>query len=145
MIAIYTIEFQKRGLPHAHILLILHADAKQPTSDDIDKIISSELPDCISNPVAYASVSQFMMHGPCGHANPRSPCMVDGCCSKKFPKKFTTITKFDDNVFPIYRRRDYGRFVEKMGIKLDNRFVVPHNIDLVVKYQAHINVEWCNK
>ena len=35
--------------------------------------------------------------------------------------------------------------MEKNGIQLDNRFVVPHNLDLVVKYEAHINVEWCNK
>lgn len=36
-------------------------------------------------------------------------------------------------------------FVEKNNGKLDNRFVVLQNIDLVVKYQAHINVEYCNK
>ncbi|CDY26049.1 BnaC06g05750D [Brassica napus] len=28
---------------------------------------------------------------------------------------------------------------------LDNIFVVPHNIDLLKKYEAHINVEWCNR
>jgi hypothetical protein len=32
----------------------------------------------------------------------------------------------------------------KKGIDVDNRFVVPHNIDLVVKFQAHINVERVN-
>jgi hypothetical protein len=30
------------------------------------------------------------------------------------------------------------------GIELDNRWVVPHNVYLLTKYDAHINVEVCN-
>jgi len=40
----YTIEFQKRGLPHAHILLSLNGESKLKNSTDIDKVISAELP-----------------------------------------------------------------------------------------------------
>ena len=43
----YVIEFQKRGLPHAHILLILEQQDKIKTIDDIDKIVSAEIPDPI--------------------------------------------------------------------------------------------------
>ncbi|CAL9234415.1 unnamed protein product [Arabidopsis halleri] len=32
----------------------------------------------------------------------------------------------------------------KGGKRLDNQFVIPHNIDILKKYEAHINVEWCN-
>lgn len=33
----------------------------------------------------------------------------------------------------------------KNGVQLDNRFVVPHNVDLIVKFQSHTNVEVCNQ
>ena len=34
--------------------------------------------------------------------------------------------------------------IKKGGVMLDNRFVVPYNRNLLVKYQAHINVEKVN-
>jgi hypothetical protein len=33
----------------------------------------------------------------------------------------------------------------KNGVRLDNRWIVPYNMSLLKKFQAHINVEWCNK
>ena len=86
-----------------------------------------------------------MMHGPCGYENPKLLCMVKGQCSKYFSKKFCMRTSIDENGFAIYRRRDDGRHGFKNGVILDNRFVVPYILDLLIRYQAHINVEWCNK
>lgn len=40
----YTIEFQKRGLPHIHILIILKEYDKLWTAEDINRFISAELP-----------------------------------------------------------------------------------------------------
>ena len=42
----------------------------------------------------------------------------------------------DDNGYPIYRRRDDGTFIQKGDVKLDNSYVVPHNINLLIQYQA---------
>ncbi|KAK7301999.1 hypothetical protein RJT34_12876 [Clitoria ternatea] len=142
---LYTIEFQKRGLPHAHILLFLHSSSKYPTPDDIDKIISAEIPNQDQNKDLYELVKTHMIHGPCGLANTSSPCMKNGKCSRYYPKKFQISTIVDQDGFPVYRRRNNGNEVEKNGIILDNRYVVPYNPQLLLKYQAHINIEWCNQ
>lgn len=138
-------EFQKRGLPHAHILLWLSADNKLKTGRDIDNVISAELPNPAIYPRLYDAVSNYMMHGPCGRANPRSPCMKDRKCSKFYPKNFQPSTLIDDQGYPVYKRRESGLFVEKMGVKLDNRSVVPYNPHLLIRYGGHVNVEYCNK
>ncbi|KAH9605570.1 hypothetical protein KSS87_016782 [Heliosperma pusillum] len=74
-ISVYTVEFQKRGLPPAHILLFLHRDDKFPAAADIDKIISAEIPDPVEDPVLHAVVCAHLLHGPCGTAKRDSPCM----------------------------------------------------------------------
>src|SRR5207245_726776 len=42
---LYTIEFQKRGLPHAHIIVFLQPHSKLCTPQDVDSLMSSEFPD----------------------------------------------------------------------------------------------------
>ena len=144
MPVVYTVEYQKRGLPHAHILLFLHHDDKHPLAAEIDRIISAEIPDFNDEPLLYEAVKQYMVHGPCGSINSRASCMIENRCTKHFPKKFCSQTIVDEDGFPVYRRRNNGRFVERNQVRLDNRFIVPHNIGLLVKFQAHRNVQWCN-
>ncbi|XP_042027246.1 uncharacterized protein LOC121774434 [Salvia splendens] len=142
---VYMVEFQKRGLPHAHILLFLSNEDKQPKPQRIDEIISAELPDQVIDPHYHEYVKEFMMHGPCVIVRKSSPCMLNGRCSKYFPKKYLAAKNFDDDGYPAYRRRDNGRVVMKDGVPLDNRYVVPHNHFLLMKYVGHVNVEWCNQ
>jgi hypothetical protein len=85
-----------------------------------------------------------MMHGPCGAMFPNAPRMEDGKCKKQYPHKFQSETMTNVNGYPIYQRRNTGRTVLVHGIKLDNHWVVPHNVYLLTKYDAHINVEVCN-
>ncbi|KAL6662326.1 hypothetical protein ACP70R_000185 [Stipagrostis hirtigluma subsp. patula] len=142
---LHCIEFQKRGLPHAHLLIWLSMDTSQPSAELIDSFISAEIPDPEVDPLGYALVAEHMMHGPCGQFNPKAPCMKNGVCSKRFPKPFEDNTRIDDQGFAVYKRAKNGRYVKKGNANLDNGWVVPYNMALLKKFQAHINVEWCNK
>src|SRR5271155_2427156 len=42
---VHTIEFQKRGLPHMHLLIFLHQNDKIRNPDDVDSIVSAQIPD----------------------------------------------------------------------------------------------------
>ena len=66
---VYTIEFQKRGFPHAHILLFLDPKDKCPSPIDIDIIIMAEILDPDDDPVANKAVKQFILHRQCGSQN----------------------------------------------------------------------------
>ena len=46
--------------------------------DDIDKLISAQWPDPVTQPKLFATVKSCMIHGPCGTINPRAPCMDAG-------------------------------------------------------------------
>ena len=143
----YTIEWQKRGLPHAHLLSWLQESIK-PTQ--VDSIISAEIPN-IEDEQLYNTVKNNMIHGPCGYLNIKSPCMSNGKCSKNFPKNFIEETQTDRDGYPLYRRRqpnNGGKIVTKMlhgkEIQIDNRWVVPYCPLLSKIFNAHINVEMCN-
>ncbi|XP_075469185.1 uncharacterized protein LOC142502199 [Ascaphus truei] len=145
----YSIEWQKRGLPHAHILIWLK---EKLHSIDIDNVISAELPNPQEDPILFAIVTKNMIHGPCGNINIHAPCMKDGKCTKQFPKTFIADTQSGDDGYPQYRRRaptDGGYTAtitirNNKHIQVDNKWVVPYCPLLTKIYNAHINVEYCN-
>jgi hypothetical protein len=71
-------------LPHAHIVVIIHPDDRYNTSEDIDKLVSVEMP----REPTYADneetreylietrvvVAKHIAHSPCGAENP-SECI----------------------------------------------------------------------
>ena len=83
----YVVEYQKRGLPHAHMLIWLDPVAKSKLNKNIDKYVSAEIPDEKEDPFGYAAVKQYMIHGPCGADFKQSPCMKNNKCTRGFPKK----------------------------------------------------------
>jgi len=140
---IYVIEFQTRGVPHAHILLTLATNDKPTCSEDIDAFICTELPDQDEDPLAYEIVIKHMIHGPCGVINLYLLYMDGPMCIEHYPKAFTNYTTIEENGFVRYQCRDDGRKITTNGNQIDNRWVVPHNYYLCVKYDAHIIVERC--
>jgi len=131
---ICSIEFQKRGLPHAHILIKYEKDCMQP--DDIDHVVSAELPQDSSD---RDIVLKYMIHKhPSLNRPPSAYCQrvdVTGnrVCRFHYPKPIqaTTTINFDGRV--EYRRRSTA-----------DACVVPYNLTLLRAFQCHINFEVAN-
>src|ERR1700723_1635085 len=142
--SVHTIEFQKRGLPHMLLLIFLKPDQKIHNAAQTDSIVSAQIPDPEAHPLLYETVTTCMMHGPCGPEHPNAPCIVDGQCSKRYPKTFRNETNFGEDGYPEYARPDNGRtYTNRNRHTFDNRSVVPYNPYLSAKYNCHINVEIC--
>ncbi|XP_044596944.1 uncharacterized protein LOC123273568, partial [Cotesia glomerata] len=144
----YSVEWQRQGLPHAHIF-VWFIDKIRP--EEIDSIISAEIPDPSTDQLLFDIVTTNMIHGPCGTLNSSSPCMADGKCTKNFPKDFTNDTVTNVDGYPIYRRRNpenggqsFIKNIINTDIDIDNRWVVPYSPLLSKTYNAHINVEFCS-
>jgi hypothetical protein len=144
---VWTIEFQKRGLPHMHMIIFFHPDDKLRTPEDVDSLISAEFPDEEKDPELFELVKSMMVHTPCGseNNNPNSPCIEKEKCTKNFPKLFQDQTIVNTDSYSRLRRRDTGKKV-KIGRgesqrEVDNSWVVPYCPWLLWKYRCHINVE----
>ena len=93
---VWTIEYQKWGLPHMHLLLFLHPDNRFLSTVHIDLIISAEIPVATHEVTTTLKniVTTKMIHGPCGVFAPNAPCMTakypggPKVCSKGYPKAF---------------------------------------------------------
>lgn len=165
-----VIAFQKRGLPHAHLLIILRKEDKFKTAGQVDDVIGAKLPPAPEDIFDDDPSEQMrkrrqenwleeivvdnMVHGPCGETGPSMPCMFTkdgqrcGKCAKGFPKEFQRNTIWDESrTDPTYRRRSVqqgGRETLLPNNKIvDNRWIVPYCPYLSLKYNCHINVEIC--
>ncbi|XP_036347381.1 uncharacterized protein LOC118756745, partial [Rhagoletis pomonella] len=143
----FSIEWQKRGLPHSHNLLWLEEKIRP---NEIDRVISAEIPNPDTDPILHNIVKTNMIHGPCGSFNTNSPCMKEGLCTKRFPKKFVNETVTGENGYPSYRRRapQNGGFTAEVNMRgqyvsVDNRWVVPYSPVLSRAFETHLNVEYC--
>ena len=90
-----VVEWQKRGLPHVHILIIVANEDRPVTAEDIDEVICAELPpdpDTLPNDKKEQAsrlqeiIIKNMIHGPFGDLYPQCPCMSDENAPKDFQK-----------------------------------------------------------
>jgi Cdc6-like AAA superfamily ATPase len=144
---LHVIEFQKRGLPHAHIAFRVEGGGPV-VNVDIDSFIRADIPKPTeANGKLRAAVLKHMIHGPCG-LNYRTDLQCwDGelkKCTRYFPKKETEVTYCDDRGFTHLRRDSKN----EASIKYRNRevivndlWVAPYNAALLLKYDCHINLE----
>ena len=127
--SIHSVEFQKRGLPHAHILMKYGSSCHNP--NDIDSIISAEMP---LNPDDANLVRTFMLHHHSSHDRPLSKyCqweLPDGSrkCHFGYPRPLQPATTIDNEGRIHYRWRLRG-----------DEMVVPHCLPLLCKFRCHIN------
>lgn len=135
----YVVEFQKRGLPHAHILLIIREEDKIRHVSQIDDAVQAVIPDKTKDPVLYELVTTHMIHRRCS-ASDICWDKEKNQCSKFFPKDICNESSFDpEGVYPHYRRPH----MEPTPEGHTNQWVVPYNPWLLKKYRAHLNVEIC--
>lgn len=155
---VYRIEWQARGMPHAHCLFILRNKLLSPRH--IDKVVWAEIPCPRKYPVLHSIVCKRMIHDPCD-SNEAALCLQKngkGTCYRHFPKRLNTATTIigacaflpcsglflslsnSGDGYPEYRRR--GRIsCVRNGTVIDDRWIVPYNPFLLETFDAHINVE----
>ncbi|SGY19929.1 BQ5605_C017g08389 [Microbotryum silenes-dioicae] len=142
---VYVVKFQKRGLPHAHILFIMDPEDKPKTNDDYDKIVTAEIPDRDKFPALFETITNSMLHRRCDRPGNHTCHDKHGKCTKRFPKRLQPCTTSEDGGYPHYRCRGIHQYVKFPGTAQEEVYtdanVVPTNPFLASKYNCHVNVE----
>ncbi|XP_025628778.1 uncharacterized protein [Arachis hypogaea] len=112
--------------------------------DMTQRLVRAEIPCKETEPHLHEAVLRNMVHGPCGTLNQSSPCMKNGQCKRNYPKEFVPETRRGDDSYPQYRKRFDTPIPINQNVTIDNRWVVPYNPWLLLKYDCHINVEICS-
>jgi hypothetical protein len=132
----YVIEFQKRGMPHAHMLIRLE-NFESNSPEDVDEICSCAIPqDCESSCRQCAKcrlrdiVMQNMIHSCYAWRCYKTKAQKnDKTCSYRFPKPAVESTHLGLS--------GYWELKRAVG----EEFMVAYNPQLSLEFSAHINVE----
>jgi hypothetical protein len=73
---------------------------------DINSLMFSEFP--TNNDALLELIKTYMVHKPYGVYNSTAPCMVNGACSKGFPKPLRDETGITEDSYVCTRRHNTG-------------------------------------
>jgi hypothetical protein len=155
---LYVIEYQFRGLPHAHLVFRLH---NAPTTDaeklsfiqtyfkaqypEFNKVTELEL-DMMSNVETESynkKLEEHELYEQYINNNMTHTCSssINGCLDKNnlCKRGYMTLSvnnaaSFDTKGYPVYYRPN-----------IKDLKVVPHNKEMLMDWNGHINVEFCGK
>ena len=155
---VHSIEYQKRGYPHAHIL-IWFEDKHHLDGENLDRIISAEIPDQyiidsagkkVESPL-YKRVTKSMIHGPECKSRGLGCCELRGYCKDGFPEEYQSHTTTDIEEGTRFRRRSpedggnsFTKYISKKKYEVTNKDVSTYSPWLLNKYDCHINVKHVN-
>ena len=123
---VYTIEFQKRGLPHIHLFTFLQSQDCTQDFYYINFMISAQLSDPQLQLLLYAKVTKYMLYSPCSADNPQAKCMVNRQCSKCFSKDYRERIDWAEDSYLLYTRPNNGLVFEHNRARFTNQYVVPY-------------------
>lgn len=101
-----VIEFQKRSLPRCHMLVILRNENEIQNRNDIDRIVSAEIPDPM-DPALHDLVKKIMFQVPCTIDNPSASAWKMIPAQKIFRKNVTVIQSTKDKTLELECKLDF--------------------------------------
>lgn len=134
-----VIEYQNRGLPHAHIVMQLsngpdHQDLER-CAQWIDKNIAATIPsevESIADPEKMKLRKLIKHHMTHTCADAVNGCLKNGVCKRGYGNRtVTTETTFDFRGFPDYKRP-----------ATEDLRVVPYHPLILKDWEGHINCEF---
>lgn len=140
----HVIEFQKKGLLHIHILLILDDHDKFQNAADVSTVVFAHILDQNKDLILHDMIIKHIIYGKCD-INPNAVCLHlhTKIYTNKFPKSFQEKTEWlPDMGYPIYKKAEI--LGQEDDTYIDNRWVVFYNPYLLKKFNAHINVKICS-
>ena len=125
---LFTVEWQKRGLPHIHSLWKFHTS--ETVEEKLARVNAEVSRDDLTDE-DRALINRFMTHNCTALCrSPETSQCGQQRCRRGFPQPIAESNSLDDKGIPIHRRR-----------QPEDTHVVEHMIPLLRKWGAHANVK----
>ena len=136
----YVIEFQKRNLFHAYILIIAHLD-DDITQNNIDDVVQIIISNREEDSMLYELITKHIIHKNCQDKK-------NVVCHDKKERCTKLFSKSQSNISDINHLFDYSQYRRSQREKIleiiwDNIWIVLYNVYLLKKYETYLNVKVC--